>query len=358
MKDVKKDSQLNIRISNQQKEEVSKMAENAGYKSISKFLIDLALNNLEVKVKNNRKIYVTSLSPTIDYFIKTKEIGENKDGNNKFFKEDRLFVPGGRGINLSKILNAYNINNLNINFATGFSGKELHRQLQSQGVKQYRIETDTETKINIYAEDSKGKDVSLEEKTSNLSSFAKEELFTFIDNNLKKGDEFVLSGSFSIDDVKYIKKLVNKLNEMEVKIYINSSSINVSKVIGNSSPELIVLCLRNFHGAIKSKKDIFDEMEKFLKLGCKNVAFISDINYSLFMNKENKFLISTDLVEKLTYSGLEDAFVAGYLANIGKPIEDNLTWAAASVRAKADDKEIIHFDHIVNYLKEVIIKNS
>ncbi len=352
----KKKSQLNIRISDQEKDEISKIANNAGYKSLSKYLINLALNNIEVKTNDKRRIYIVSLSTALDYFISINKIDGNKSGTNKFLKEDIIFAPGGRGINLSRVLNAFNISNLNINFSDGFAGKELYRILDEQGVKQHRIESGFNTKINVYAEDSEGRDISLEEKSTPLSSYAKEELINFINNNLKESDEFVLSGSFAKDDVPFIKKILKMLKSKGVDIYINSSSQYINEVIKNIEPKLIVLCSRNFSGIVKSKNEIFDQMKNFIDLGCENVAFVSDVNYSLFMNKEHKFLLSTKLVEKLTYSGLEDAFVAGYISNIDKDIETQLKWSAASVRAKSEDKKEIHFDQIVNFLKEVDIK--
>ncbi len=356
MNDNKKTSQLNIRIANRQKDEITKIANNAGYKSISKFLIDNALNELKIKPKDNRGIYVVSLSSAIDYFIKTIEIGENKTGKNKFYKEDKVFVPGGRGINLSRILNTYNIRNTNINISGGFTGKKLSKLLEEYGVSQYWIESDYDTKINIYAEDSNGKDISLEEKTSTISTYAKEELKKFLWARTKPEDEVVLSGSFTKEDVPYIKDLLSSLNSNDIKIYLNSSSVFVKDIIRNINPEFIVLCMRNFHGDVKSKKQIINQMEEFRQMGCKNVAFVADVNNSLFINDEGVFEISSNLIDKLTYSGLEDAFVAGYMANVNQDIEERLRWAEASVRAKVDGIETIHFDQIVKFLSEINVK--
>ncbi len=356
MKINKKTSQLNIRISEKQKDKISMMASNAGYKSISKFLIDKAMDDINIKTKNDKKIYVVSLSTAIDYFIKINEIGENKGGSNKFLREDKLYAPGGRGINLSRMLNAYNVENLNIHFSSGFSGQALYRLLDEQGVDQYRIESDYDTKINVYAEDSNGRDISLEEKTSELSEYAKQELYTFIDKVIDANDIFVLSGSFAEKDIDYLKSIVGLLNDKGVELYINSSSRYIKQIIGNSTPELIVLCTRNSLGEVKSKKAIFEQMEEFLQLGCKNTAFVSDYNFSLFLNKESKYMISSEPADVLTYSGLEDAFMSGYIANIDKDIEERLKWAGASVRSKAEDNESIHFNHIVKYIDEIVIK--
>ncbi len=353
-----KTSQLNIRVSDLQKDRITKMADNAGYKSVSKFLIDNALNEVKINIKNDRRIFIASLSTAIDYFIKMDVIGENKEGKNKFLRDDKVFVPGGRGINLSRVLNAYNIPNLNIHFSSGFTGSHLYKLLDDQGVNQYRIESEIETKINVYAEDSKGKDISLEERTSPLSPFAKEELLAFIEKELVEDDEFVLSGSFAQDDIKFIENVLDKLHEKKVKIYINTSSIRILDIKTKANPELIVLCMRNFLGEVKSKKDIFSEMQKLIDKGYSNVAFVADVNYSLFMTQEEKYLISSNLIDKLTYSGLEDAFIGGYLANIDKPIEEKLKWAGASVKEKAEDKMDIRFDHILKYVDEINIKKD
>ncbi len=358
MKDNKKTSQLNIRISDKQKSEISNIANNAGYKSISKYLIDHALNQVKIKSRTERKVFVISFSTAIDYFIQTIEIGENKSGKNKFKKENKIFAPGGRGINLSRILNVYNFPNINVNTGGGFAGNELYRLLEEVGVSQHRINSSINTKINVYAEDSKGKDISLEEKTSPLPSYVKDEFIRYIDEQVHEKDMVVFSGSFVKEDINDIRKMISIVNDKNGVVIINTSSIYVDKLIEGFNPLLVVLNMRNFSGDVKSKKDIFNQMEMFIKLGAKEVCFVADVNNTLFIDGEDKYIITSELVDKLTYSGLEDAFIGGYISNINKPIEERLRWGGASVRSKVDDIKEIHFDHIIGHIDDINVKRE
>ncbi len=353
----KKTGQLNIRISDSQKSAIAKKANDSGYKSISKFLIDYTLDQVKVNEEENKQIFVVSLTASIDYFIQTKKFGETESGDKNSGDDNFIFAPGGRGINLSRILKALNISNTNINIGGGFTGNELFRMMEESGIKQHRIPSNKHTKLNVFSDDHDCMNEAFTEKNvESLASFHKEEIRKYLSENMNPGDILVMSGSLSIHDIDEINAILRMAQELGVLIYINTPTPYFSKVIEGVSPELIILCEANFEGKVISKKDIFKSLQKVKMMNCKNIAFIADINNALFVDyNNNQYTVSSKLVDRKTYTGLEDAFIAGYIANIGRNVYERLMWSGAAVRSKVDEIIDIKFESIVNYLDEIIV---
>ena len=75
-------------------------------------------------------IYTVTLNPSIDYIIETDKfkIGEVNRAN----KEE--LYPGGKGINVSLMLNELQVENTALGFLGGFIGEYIENTLASNGV--------------------------------------------------------------------------------------------------------------------------------------------------------------------------------------------------------------------------------
>lgn len=355
MKDTK-NTQVNIRISSKEKDDLQKMAENNGYNNLSRFLIDSTLNRVESSLRKIGNVFVISLSAGIDYFISIENLGKNKKATDKFFSKDKIFSPGGRGLNLSKMLNMFMVENVNVNFHGGDIGDLFHNMIKDSGIKQHTIKTDARTKVNVYAEDKNGNNIDLEQKTEPLSELALEKLKTFISLNVSNNDIFILSGSFHEDDVLFLNNILKELQKKGTKLYINTSSTSIGKLVDGIQPEFIILNSRNFNGEIKTRSQIDRKMIDLLRNGAKEVAWIVDESFCFFYNKEKKYSVSSNLIEHLTFTGIEDSFIAGYIANQSKDIVESLKWGGAAMKAKADNKGKFSFEDILQYHSSITVE--
>ncbi|WP_373895692.1 1-phosphofructokinase [Virgibacillus sp. CBA3643] len=97
-------------------------------------------------------IYTITLNPSIDHVILINEL--NLGGLNKMEKEMKF--PGGKGINVSRILQELNYENTALGFLGGYTGEYMLEQLQGYGIKTDFIpiqdETRTNLKLKSYAE--------------------------------------------------------------------------------------------------------------------------------------------------------------------------------------------------------------
>ena len=90
-------------------------------------------------------IYTVTLNPSIDFIVRIDkvEIGEvnRMDSDDKF--------AGGKGINVSRILQRLGIDNTATGFIGGFTGRFVTDGLDAEGIKTKFVAVDQDTRINV-----------------------------------------------------------------------------------------------------------------------------------------------------------------------------------------------------------------
>lgn len=76
-------------------------------------------------------IYTVTVNPALDYVMQLKKV----DAGSVNRSNDCQFLAGGKGINVSQILNQLDVDNTAWGFVGGFTGKELVRQLNVKKLK-------------------------------------------------------------------------------------------------------------------------------------------------------------------------------------------------------------------------------
>ena len=144
-------------------------------------------------------IYTVTLNPSIDYVIKLDNL--NYGSVNRVNKEN--IYPGGKGINVSSILNELGYKNTALGFISGFTGKYIVDSLIEKNLNCDFIELSNGfTRINVKIKSNEETEVN--GKGPNISEEELQELYDKIDN-LKNDDVLVLAGSIpsTLDDKLY-----------------------------------------------------------------------------------------------------------------------------------------------------------
>ena len=96
-------------------------------------------------------IYTVTVNPALDYVLQLPEV---KDGETNR-SSDTQFLAGGKGINVSQILNQLGVDNTAWGFVGGFTGEELIRQLNVKKISSdfVRISDDTRVNVKIHAQE-------------------------------------------------------------------------------------------------------------------------------------------------------------------------------------------------------------
>lgn len=90
-------------------------------------------------------IYTLTLNPSIDYVVRLDEL--NMGELNRI--DEGYFLTGGKGINVSRVLNNLGYENIALGFVGGFTGEFIKSELKAEKIKSDFIEIELATRINI-----------------------------------------------------------------------------------------------------------------------------------------------------------------------------------------------------------------
>lgn len=90
-------------------------------------------------------IYTVTVNPALDYVMQLKKV----DAGSVNRSNDCQFLAGGKGINVSQILNQLDVDNTAWGFVGGFTGKELVRQLNVKKIESDFVTISDDTRVNV-----------------------------------------------------------------------------------------------------------------------------------------------------------------------------------------------------------------
>ena len=172
-------------------------------------------------------IYTLTLNPSIDYVIDVENLELGKvNRTSKDFK-----FPGGKGINVSRILGNQKIDNIALGFLGGFTGKFIEDNLKALGVKTEFIKVKGDSRINVKIKSNE--ETEINGAGPMITSEELDSLFNRL-NQLVEGDILVLAGSIPStlpkDLYLQIQKRVSKKN---VKVVVDTSGKALLEAIKN-----------------------------------------------------------------------------------------------------------------------------
>lgn len=304
-------------------------------------------------------IYTITFNPALDYItqvenFKTGEINRTKT---------ETILPGGKGLNVSIVLKNLGIENTALGFVAGFTGEELIRKLETQGVKTDFVKVkDGITRINVKI--SSVNDNSVEETALNgmgpqITKENIEELMNKI-QNMTVDDFVILSGSIpkNIDNNIY-EKICEILNEKGITFIVDSTQellINVLKykpfLIKPNKEELKETVKRNIH----TKEDIINSAKTLQEMGAQNVLVSLGNDGAILLTQEEKTYYSEAPIGQVVNTvGSGDSMVAGFLAGYykTKDYEYALKMGVSAGSASAFSVELATKEKVDSILKQL-----
>ena len=163
-------------------------------------------------------IYTVTFNPSLDYIVSMKDFQFGK--TNRTCAE--LMLPGGKGINVSTVLQNLGIENTALGFTAGFTGEELLRKMKEIGFYCDFIHLEQGcSRINIKLKDFDGTEIN--GQGPSISRKAIDRLMAKLDQ-LKAGDTLVLAGSIpsSMPDSIY-RDILSALNGRGVQFVVDAT---------------------------------------------------------------------------------------------------------------------------------------
>ncbi len=164
-------------------------------------------------------IYTVTFNPSLDYIF---TVDEFKMGNTNRTTSEEIFV-GGKGINVSIVLNNLGYKSTALGFIGGFTGEEIKRRIEQKGISTDFIKVhDGFSRINLKLISHDGTEIN-----GNGARISKEDLdklFIRIEN-IKNGDLLILAGSVpkSIDQ-KIYSQILDKVSSKNILVSVDATN--------------------------------------------------------------------------------------------------------------------------------------
>ncbi|MFB5663933.1 1-phosphofructokinase [Alteribacillus sp. HJP-4] len=257
-------------------------------------------------------IYTVTLNPAVDYVV---ELTNFQTGIiNRTEKE--LKYPGGKGINVSRVLHVLGETSAALGFAGGFTGKYVIDTLAEENISTDFIEVNGDTRINVKirgGEETEINGASPEITTANIKQLEKQLA------GLNNGDQLVLAGSVPKNLVPHIyKQFMDVICDKEINVYLDSSGLPLKKALAASpyfiKPNHLELA-ELYETSLSSLNEIIVAGKRLIADYGVNHAVISMAGEGALYISSAKVLLAKPPAGKLVNSvGAGDSLVAGFLA--------------------------------------------
>lgn len=296
-------------------------------------------------------IYTVTLNPALD---KTVEISDFKINSVNRVENIRVDA-GGKGINVSRVINRLGGDTVALGILGGNSGRQIIDKLASEGVKTEFLMTENETRTNIKVVDYKlGTYTDINEGGS-ISD--KKVIDKLLGELLEKADEkdiVVFSGSLPKGaDLNVYNKWIKKFNKKNVKVFLDADK-NALKSGIEAKPYFIKpnidefswLTNENFMTLINLRV----KTQQFLKTGVKKIAVTMGEGGSLLVTENGGYYAEPLKLDVKSTVGAGDSFLAAVALceQEGRSDAEILKFAAAVSSAKvmcegtqAPDRELV-----------------
>lgn len=299
-------------------------------------------------------IYTVTLNPSLDYMAEVSNFQMRK--TNRTIREE--LKAGGKGINVSLLLKNLERESLALGFVGGFTGEEILRQIDEQGIPNRFVKVaGGNSRINIKLVKEEGTEIngqgpmiSAEEEAILLEQF----------KQVEAGDIVIMSGSIppSLPWDWYLKvmKILQKKDVLVVLDTVGEGLLNAAEyapfLIKPNHHELSQL----FGVSLTKRQEVVPYGKKLQKMGFRNVL-ISMAGEGAVLLTEDRQVFSAEAPQGILQNsvGAGDAMVAGFVTGWleKKDYEWAFQLAVASGSASAFSREFATKQEIAEVLKRV-----
>lgn len=256
-------------------------------------------------------IYTVTLNPSVDYIVQLDDPQLGK--LNRSNAEDKF--PGGKGINVSRVLKRMGVDSKPLGFIGGFTGRFIEEYLHSEAIQTNFVKVDEDTRINIKLKAETETEINAKGPLITDSDFqALKDKIT----QLSAQDMLVLAGSIpaTLPPSTY-EELVRLCVNNGTGIVVDAEGELLTKVLSyqpflikpnhHELGEIFNTQITNCEQAIAHGKKLVDQ-------GAQNVIVSLAGDGAVFINKEISLIANVPVGKVKSSVGAGDSMVAGFLA--------------------------------------------
>lgn len=292
-------------------------------------------------------IYTVTLNPSLDYVVNISSL--NIGAINR--AQSDTVLAGGKGINVSLILNSLGVENTAIGFVAGFTGREIVRRVEETGCACRFIElSEGMSRINVKIKDKKETEINA--AGPKIEAEYMEELRNILEE-LEAGDFLILAGSIPVSlSRKVYYDITKKMVSKGVKTVVDASGSILHDLI-NLKPYLVKPNQDELYELFDVRVSTLGEAQTYAKkireMGARNAMIsLGEVGAVLAAEDGRVYSCVAPRGNAVNTVGAGDSMIAGFvtgmLAEVG--YEDSLKLAVAAGSASAFSEKLATKDEI------------
>ncbi|MBD7965310.1 1-phosphofructokinase [Fictibacillus norfolkensis] len=300
-------------------------------------------------------IYTCTLNPSIDYVARVEDFKEGHLNRTS----DTFVYPGGKGINVSRVLKHLGIDSTALGYTGGFTGAFIKDFLTEEQILHDFINVSEVTRINVKLKSHKeteinglGPSISIENQQNLLQKI----------DNMSEGDFLLLAGSIppSISDDFYAE-IAKKCNGQGIHAVIDTAGEALRKTL-SFQPFLIKPNHHElgelFQTDVNSKEDAIFYGKKLLEAGVQNVIVSMAGDGAIFLNKDTVLISNVPVGTVKNSVGAGDSVVAGFLSQIiqERDLSTAFQYGVAAGSATAFSEDLCTLEQVEFLRKQIVIE--
>lgn len=300
-------------------------------------------------------IVTVTLNPSVDYVVRVEKL--ELGGLNR--TQDTAYFAGGKGINVSQVLQELEVNSVATGFVGGFSGSFIVDSLEQKGIQSKFVHVQDPTRINIKLKT--GDETEINGAGPSIAADDLSSLLSLLEK-YGEGDTLVLAGSIpsSLPSSLY-GTLAEKASSRGMKVVIDAEKALLEPAL--SSPLYFIKPNHHelgeyFDVEVNTVEDAILYGKKLLAYDIENIMISMAGEGAVLLTKNGSYRAQVPKGVVKNSVGAGDSSVAGFLAGRekGLSIEDAFRLSVATGSATAFSEGLAIAKDIEKLVPQVTIQ--
>ncbi|WP_086428309.1 1-phosphofructokinase [Staphylococcus cornubiensis] len=300
-------------------------------------------------------IYTVTFNPSIDYVMFVDDFAA---GDLNRTTATAKFA-GGKGINVSRVLQTLHVPSTALGFIGGFPGQFIENTLKAEGIHTAFTHVDEDTRINVKLKSQAETEINA--AGPHITEAQVATLFEQLQATTSE-DIVVVAGSVpsSLPDTIYID-IAKITQQTGAKLVVDAEKSLIEGIlpyhplfIKPNQHELEAM----FDTKIETDQDVLTYARRLVDKGAQSVIVSLGGDGALYADKDVAYKIQAPQGQVVNTVGAGDSTVAGMIAGLSQnfTLPDALTLAIASGSATAFNDDLAHYDTIQELQAHVTIQ--
>ncbi|AIQ59842.1 1-phosphofructokinase [Paenibacillus borealis] len=258
-------------------------------------------------------IYTVTLNPSVDYIVEVEEF--TIGGLNRMKRDMKL--PGGKGINVSRVLKQLGVENTATGFLGGFTGGYIEQWLGQEKIASDFVHIADDTRINIKLK--AGEETEINGAGPEIAESETASLLRKLDA-LKQGDIVILSGSTPPSlGGDFYSRLIAVCKQKGAEFVIDTTGQALTDALAHGP----LLVKPNHHELaelfgtqISTREEIITYGRKLLEGGARHVLVSMAGEGALFISEQGVYHAAAPAGRVRNSVGAGDSMIAGFVGTL------------------------------------------